>query len=90
MFSANFAPLMGIFCAGYFIHTCSLPIVRSAKNPEKVKRDVFIGYFAVFVSYATVGALGYIGFEGVKFSWYFINIEQQDPPPSGTVPSNID
>jgi hypothetical protein len=80
---------MGIFGAGYFIHTCSLPIVRSAKNPEKIPRDVFLGYLAVFVSYAVVGSLGYIGFLGVKFSWYFEAAAKPNPPP-GTTPGAID
>ena len=76
---------MGVFGAGYFIHTCSLPIVRSAKSPEKVPRDVFLGYFAVFVSYAVVGCLGYIGFIGTKFAWYFEAAAGPNPP-KGTVP----
>ena len=35
LFNVNFSPLAGILCAGYFLHTCSLPIIRSSKNPEK-------------------------------------------------------
>jgi len=71
LFNANFSPLAGILCAGYFLHTCSLPIIRSSKNPEKNDRDVFLGYFFVFLSYAICGVLGYIGFLGVDFSSYF-------------------
>jgi hypothetical protein len=89
LWNKDFALLMGIFGAGYFIHTCSLPIVRSAKNPEKVPRDVFLGYLAVFISYAVVGSLGYIGFLGVKFSWYFEAAARSNPPP-GTTPGAID
>merc|ERR1712232_400141 len=58
MFNINFSPLLGILCTGYFLHTCALPIVRSSRNPDKINRDMFIGYFMVFVSYATVGTLG--------------------------------
>jgi len=89
LFNKDFALLMGIFGAGYFIHTCSLPIVRSAKNPEKVPRDVFLGYLAVFISYAVVGSLGYVGFLGTKFSWYFEAAAKPNPP-AGTVPGQID
>ena len=72
MVNANFAPLCGIFCAGYFLHTCSLPIIRSNKNPGNNKRDVFIGYSLVFMSYVICGSLGYLGFLGTKFQAYFI------------------
>lgn len=74
LFNSNFAPLCGIFCAGYFLHTCSLPIIRASKNPEKNNRDVFLGYLLVFISYAVCGTLGYIGFIGVKFETYFLNV----------------
>jgi hypothetical protein len=30
LFNSNFSPLAGILGLGYFLHTCSLPIVRSA------------------------------------------------------------
>ena len=70
MINANFAPLCGIFCAGY---SCSLPIIRSNKDPSKNTRDVFIRYFLVFMSFVICGSLGYIGFLGTKFEDYFIN-----------------
>ena len=35
MTNTNFSPLAGIFGLGYYLHNCSLPIVRSAKVPEK-------------------------------------------------------
>ena len=73
LFNANFSPLAGILCAGYFLHTCSLPIIRSSKSPEKRTRDVFLGYFFVFLSYAICGSLGYIGFLGYEFKQYFID-----------------
>ena len=75
MFNLNFSPLLGILCTGYFLHTCSLPIVRSSKNPDKVGRDMFIGYFLVFISYAIVGCMGYIGFMGTYFKSYFLKVE---------------
>jgi hypothetical protein len=41
--------------------------VKSSANPEKVKRDVFLGYFMVFMSFILVGCMGYFGFNGAKF-----------------------
>jgi len=78
LFNSNFGPLAGILCAGYYLHTCSLPLIRSSKNPEKSIRDLFIGYFLVFVSYAICGVMGYIGFMGVEFSDYFVSIDNTD------------
>jgi hypothetical protein len=42
-------------------------------NPQNNTRDLFWGYFLVFISYATVGVMGYIGFIGFDFRNYFIN-----------------
>jgi len=71
LFYSNYPQLLGVLCAGYFLHTCSLSIVKNTANPEKKTRDVFIGYLMVFISYAVCGTLGYIGFMGKKFSDYF-------------------
>eukprot|EP00354_Favella_ehrenbergii_P009263 CAMPEP_0170476788 /NCGR_PEP_ID=MMETSP0123-20130129/18141_1 /TAXON_ID=182087 /ORGANISM="Favella ehrenbergii, Strain Fehren 1" /LENGTH=336 /DNA_ID=CAMNT_0010748053 /DNA_START=598 /DNA_END=1610 /DNA_ORIENTATION=+ len=71
LMSSNFSPLAGILGLGYFLHTCSLPIVRSAANPEKTDRDMFLGYLFVFISYIVLGSLGYIGFISTDFSAYF-------------------
>lgn len=30
LFNTNFSPIAGILCAGYFLHTVSVPIMRSA------------------------------------------------------------
>ena len=82
LWNSNFGSLAGILCTGYFLHTCSLSILRSSKNPEKNIRDLFWGYFLVMLSYLASGALGYIGFIGVKFESYF---ETQ-----ATTPNTID
>mmetsp|Transcript_64409 Transcript_64409/g.89109 ORF Transcript_64409/g.89109 Transcript_64409/m.89109 type:complete len:266 (+) Transcript_64409:530-1327(+) len=84
LFSINFAPIAGVLCAGYFIHTCALPIIRSAAEPEKNIRNVFLGYFLVFISYAVVGSMGYIGFIGIKFEHYFVN----SPPQANEIDQN--
>ena len=70
MFYSGYPALMGNLCAGYFLHTVSLSIVRNSKNPEKNNRDLFWGYFLVFISYCIVGVLGYIGYTGVDFKTY--------------------
>lgn len=67
MFNNNFGPLSGMMCLGYYLHNCVIPILRNAKNPEKNSRDMFIGYFLVFLSYILVGIAGYIGFSGAYF-----------------------
>ncbi len=62
MFNSNYKALVGILCGGYYLHNISLPIYRNSKHPEKNVRDIFIGFFLVFLSYATCGILGYYGF----------------------------
>lgn len=74
-FNLNFAPLAGNLCTGFFLHTCSLSVLRSSKNPEKTHRDLFYGYLLVFFSYASVGLFGYFGFIGTNFTQYFVNEE---------------
>jgi len=72
LFNLNFAPLAGTLCTGYFLHTCALPVLRLSKNPEKNNRDLFIGYFLVYISYSVVGAFGYIGFIGTNYASFFV------------------
>eukprot|EP00347_Sterkiella_histriomuscorum_P006074 403354168 len=67
-FNGAFGPLMGILGGGYYLHNISIPIVRNAKNPENNVRDVFIGYFLVFISYFICGLFGYYGFTGTYFT----------------------
>lgn len=72
MFNLNFAPLAGDLCTGYFLHTCSLSVIRASKAPEKTIRDLFLGYFFTYLSYSIVGTFGYIGFIGTNYSSYYI------------------
>ena len=74
--SNNYAPAAGIFCAGYFLHVIGVPILRNARQPENNKRDLFLGYFFVFISYIIIGGLGYIGFIGYTFQEYFAMMSQ--------------
>ena len=75
LINSNMAPLAGILGLGYFLHTASLPIIRSHRKPELADRDMFLGYFFVFLTYVVIGSLGYIGFMGTNFSAYFIEKE---------------
>jgi hypothetical protein len=68
LFNGDFAPLLGILGGGYYLHNISLPIIRKAKNPENNARDIFIGYFLVFLSYTICGAMGYFGFTAKGFT----------------------
>ena len=47
-------------------------------DADKVGRDMFIGYFLVFLSYAIVGCMGYIGFMGTYFKSYFLSVEDTE------------
>lgn len=71
MWNTNFAPLCGILCTGYFLHTVSIPIIRASKSPERKYIELFWGYFAVMISYIACGVLGYYGFIGYAFRSYF-------------------
>jgi solute carrier family 38 (sodium-coupled neutral amino acid transporter), member 9 len=68
LFSLDFAPLMGILGGGYYLHNITLPIIRNSANPKNNARDVFIGYFLVFISYSLCGVMGYFGFSGTYFT----------------------
>ena len=68
LFSLDFAPLMGILGGGYYLHNITLPIIRHSANPKNNARDVFIGYFLVFISYSLCGFMGYFGFSGTYFT----------------------
>ena len=65
--SRNFAPLMGILGGGFYFHNVSIPVIQNAAEPKKSLRDLMIGYFLVFLTYACCGSLGYLGFVGTSF-----------------------
>ena len=62
---------MGILGGGFYLHNISLPIIARNPNPKTNERDLFIGYFMVFVTYVTFGVVGYLGFsaEAYKPRW---------------------
>ncbi|CAI2365038.1 unnamed protein product [Moneuplotes crassus] len=67
LFRNKFNNLAGMMTLGYYIHNVCISIVKENKHPENNTRDVFIGYFLVFLSYSLVGSLGYLGFSGYTF-----------------------
>ena len=73
LFTANFSPLSSILNIGYYLHTCAVPILRNAKNPEDNSKNLLVGYTIVFLSYVTIGALGYYGLMGKIFRNFFIS-----------------
>lgn len=58
---------MGILGGGFYFHNLSLPVIRNARDPSKVPRDLFLGYLMVFLTYWSCGVLGYYGFTGYAF-----------------------
>ena len=64
--------MASILNIGFYLHTCAVPILRNAKNPENNSKNLFIGYTIVFLSYLIIGALGYYGMMGTLFNNYFI------------------
>jgi sodium-coupled neutral amino acid transporter 9 len=68
LFRNKFSSLAGMMSLGYFLHNISLSIVRENRYPENNQRDLFMGYFLVFLSNCLVGTLGYLGFSGASFT----------------------
>ena len=79
MFSKGYGPLMGILGGGFYCHNITLSIVRGSRNPENNVRDVFLGYFATFITYVVCGAAGYYGFLGSKFEKKLYPTDPDDP-----------
>ena len=66
LFASGYGHLMGILGGGFYLHNISLPIYRASKNPKNNVRDMFLGFFVVFMSYVICGCLGAIGFSSRK------------------------
>ena len=59
---------MGILGGGFYFHNIALSVCRNSRNPENNVRDVFLGYFATFLTYVFCGVLGVYGFLGSHFA----------------------
>ena len=57
--SPHFYYLGGMAIMMFFIHNSVASLVRTAKNKDKIKRDILIAFFFVLISYTSVGAIGY-------------------------------
>lgn len=68
LFGSSVAVLMGLLGGGFYFHNISLPVIRGSEKPDNNNRDVFIGYFLVYITYCLVGILGYYGFSGDTFA----------------------
>ncbi len=58
---------MGVLGGGFYFHNIALSVCKNARNPENNVRDVFLGYFATFLTYVICGTLGTYGFTGSHF-----------------------
>jgi hypothetical protein len=68
IFGENPTILLGILTASYFSHSFILPIMKNNENPKNNKRDLFVGYFLVYITYLLVGIVGYIGFSDIGYT----------------------
>ena len=64
----QYMPLMGILGGGFYFHNMSLSLVQNAEKPEHNARNIFIGFFLVFLTYSLIGVTGVYGFTGSTFA----------------------
>jgi hypothetical protein len=67
LFGENPTILLGMLTGSYFSHSFILPIMKNNENQKNNKRDLFLGYFLVYITYLSIGILGYIGFSDIHF-----------------------
>jgi len=72
---------------GYFLHTCAPNITRTAMYPERNKFNLICGYTLVLMTYIVVGIMGYIGFIGAGFTYYYQN-QDKDASDFGVINQN--
>eukprot|EP00045_Choanoeca_perplexa_P009838 m.96323 g.96323 ORF g.96323 m.96323 type:complete len:589 (-) comp15046_c0_seq2:85-1851(-) len=58
--------LCGVSCLAFFIHNGCLSIMRNQANPKNNKRDLFLAYLFVLLTYLIVGVLYFLSFTGDK------------------------
>ena len=71
LFGPNPSKLAGGACLGLFAHSVILPLLKNNEKQENNKRDLFIGYLLVVITYLAFGILGYIGFSAKNFDGDF-------------------
>lgn len=67
LFGPDISKLCGMLPLGFFSHSIILPILKNNRHQENNKRDVFLGYLMVAVSYILMGIAGYVGFSGSRY-----------------------
>jgi hypothetical protein len=75
LFGEDPCTLMGAMSLGFFSHSIILPIMKNNQNQENNRRDLFIGYMLVGVTYCVLGIIGYIGFSGSSFKPEFQDVK---------------
>lgn len=73
LFGDDPTKLAGALSLGYFTHNIIIPIMKNNEHIQNNKRDLFLGYFLVFLTYTLVGILGYYGFSGSQFQEHYLN-----------------
>jgi len=73
---SGYSHLMGILGGGFYLHNISLPIYRNTKKIDKAPRDMFLGFFVVFMSYVVCGVIGCFGFSSKEI--HFSTDKMQD------------
>lgn len=71
LFGDDPSKLAGALSLGYFTHTIIIPVIKNNEDQKNNKRDLFLGYLLVFITYTTIGITGYYGFSGSSFYDYY-------------------
>ena len=75
LFGENICKLAGSLSLGYFSHSIILPILKNNEKQENNRRDLFIGYILVCLTYMFLGITGYIGFSGKNYDPAFADVK---------------
>jgi sodium-coupled neutral amino acid transporter 9 len=67
LYGTDISKLSGMLSLGFFSHSIILPIMKNNRYQENNRRDLFLGYLMVAVTYIFLGIGGYIGFTGAKY-----------------------
>jgi len=76
LFGDNPSMLAGSLSMGYFSHSFVLSMMKNNEKQENNKRDLFLGYCLVCLTYVLIGLLGYVGFSGKDFDAEFKDVRK--------------
>ena len=71
LFGNDPSKLAGAVSLGYFLHNLITPIMRNNENQSNNKRDLFLGFLLGFITFTSLGIVGYYGFSGTDFYYYY-------------------